>query len=79
MTFGLKNASATYQRAMNLIFHDLLGVILEVYIDDIVIKSAGLDHHLADLRLALERMCRSNVLLVYRLGSFLASLFMRRE
>ena len=43
---------------MNLIFHDLLGVILEVYIDDIVIKSAVLDHHLADLRLALERMCR---------------------
>ena len=58
MTFGLKNASATYQRAMNLIFHDLLGVILEVYIDDIVIKSAGLDHHLADLILALERMHR---------------------
>ena len=56
MTFGLKNAGATYQRAMNLIFHDLLGVILEVYIDDIVIKSAGLDHHLADLRLALERI-----------------------
>ena len=43
---------------MNLIFHDLLGVILEVYIDDIVIKSAGLDHHLADLKLALERMHR---------------------
>jgi hypothetical protein len=58
MTFGLKNAGVNYQRAMNLIFHDLLGVILEVYIDDIVIKSASLDHHLADLRLALERMCR---------------------
>ena len=29
-----------------------------MYIDDIVIKSAGLDHHLADLRIALERMCR---------------------
>jgi len=58
MTFGLKNAGATYQRAMNLIFHDLLGAILEVYIDDIVIKLAGLDHHLADLRLALERMRR---------------------
>ena len=56
MTFGLKNAGATYQRAMNLIFHDLLGIILEVYIDDIVIKSAGLSHHLDDLRLALERM-----------------------
>jgi len=43
---------------MNLIFHDLLGVILEVYIDDIVIKSAGLGNHLDDLRLALERMRR---------------------
>ena len=58
MTFGLKNAGATYQRAANLIFHDLLGVILEVYIDDIVIKSAGLGNHLADLRMALERMRR---------------------
>ena len=28
MTFGLKNTGATYQRAMNLIFHDLLGVVL---------------------------------------------------
>ena len=56
MTFGLKNAGATYQRAMNLIFYDLIGIILEVYIDDIVIKSAGLNHHLADLRFALERM-----------------------
>jgi hypothetical protein len=56
MTFGLKNAGATYQHAMNLIFHDLLGVILEVYIDDIVIKLVGFREHLADLRLALERM-----------------------
>jgi hypothetical protein len=42
MTFGLKNAGATYQRAMNLIFHDLLGIIVEVYIVDIVVKSASL-------------------------------------
>jgi hypothetical protein len=27
MTFDLKNASATYERAVNLIFHDLLGII----------------------------------------------------
>jgi hypothetical protein len=40
MTFGLRNVGTTYQRAMNLIFHDLLGVLLEVYIDDVVIKSA---------------------------------------
>ena len=63
MTFGLKNAGATYQRAMNLIFHDLLGVILEVYIDDVVIKSAGLGHHLADLRLVLERIRRYGLII----------------
>jgi hypothetical protein len=57
MTFGLKNAGATYQRAMNLIFHDLLGII-EVYIDDIVVKSGSLNSHLADLRLAFEKMRR---------------------
>jgi hypothetical protein len=38
MTFGLKNAGATYQRAMNLIFHDLLRVLMEVYINDVVVK-----------------------------------------
>jgi hypothetical protein len=57
MTFGLKNAIATYQRAMNLIFHHLLGIILEFYIDDVVVKSDSMDSHLADLRLGLERMC----------------------
>jgi hypothetical protein len=30
MTFGLKNANAMYQRAMKLIFHDLLRVLMEV-------------------------------------------------
>jgi hypothetical protein len=54
MTVGLQNAGATYQRAMNLIFHDLLGIIVEVYIDDIVVKSTGDDSHIANLRLAFE-------------------------
>jgi hypothetical protein len=58
MTFGLKNAGATYQRVMNVIFHDLLRIIMEVYIDDVVIKSADFSSHMADLRLAFERMRR---------------------
>jgi hypothetical protein len=58
MTFGLKNTGATYQRAMNLIFHDLLGIILEIYLDDVIVKSDSMDGHLANLCLALERMCR---------------------
>jgi hypothetical protein len=41
---------------MNLIFHDLLGVILEIYIEDMVVKSVGFHEHMADLRISLERM-----------------------
>jgi hypothetical protein len=58
MTFGFKNAGMTYQRAMNLIFHVLLGIILEIYIDDVTVESDTMDNHLANLRLALERMYR---------------------
>jgi hypothetical protein len=56
MTFVLKNAGAMYQRAMNLIFHDLLRVLMEVYIDDVVVKSVGFEEHMTDLKLSLERM-----------------------
>jgi hypothetical protein len=45
MTFGFKNDGATYQRAMNLIFHDLLGTILKIYIDDVIVKSDSMDSH----------------------------------
>jgi hypothetical protein len=58
MTFGLKNAGATYQRAMNLIFHDLLGVLMEVDIKDVVVKSVCFKEHLTDLKLSLERMMK---------------------
>jgi hypothetical protein len=56
MTFGLKNSSATYQGVMSLIFHDLLGIVLDIYIDDVIVKSVSMNNHLADLRLSLERM-----------------------
>jgi hypothetical protein len=41
MTFGLKNASATYQRTMNYINHDLIGKLVEIYINDIVVQSTS--------------------------------------
>jgi hypothetical protein len=41
MTFGLKNAGATYQRVMNYIYHDLIGKLVEIYIDDVVVKSTS--------------------------------------
>ena len=54
MTFGLKNAGATYQRAMNYVLHKLVGKIIEIYIDNVMIKSKGYKEHLADLRETLE-------------------------
>jgi hypothetical protein len=56
MTFGLKNICATYPRSMNLIFHDLLRVLMEVYIDDVVVKWVGFEEHMTDLKLSWERM-----------------------
>ncbi|CAL2239080.1 unnamed protein product [Prunus armeniaca] len=56
MPFGLKNAGATYQRAMNLIFHDLIGRTVEVYIDDVVVKSPSKADHVGHLRQAFNRM-----------------------
>jgi hypothetical protein len=56
MTFGLKNAGAMYQRAMNLIFLDLLGVLMEVYMNDVVVKLVSFKEHMTNLKLSLERM-----------------------
>ena len=58
MTFGLKNAGATYQRAMNYIFHDLIGKLVEIYIYEVVVKSTSAGGHLEDLRQVLERTRR---------------------
>ena len=54
MTFGLKNVGATYQRAMNFIFHEFIGKLVEIYINDVVVKSGDFTKHLADLRKVLE-------------------------
>nr|KYP65426.1 Transposon Ty3-I Gag-Pol polyprotein [Cajanus cajan] len=56
MPFGLKNAGATYQREMNLIFHNLIGKFVQVYIDDIIVGSKQKEDHLCHLKLAFERM-----------------------
>jgi hypothetical protein len=50
MTFGLKNAGATYQRAMKYIYHNLIDKLVEIYIDDVVVKSTSTGGHLGDRR-----------------------------
>ena len=50
MSFGLKNVSATYQRLMNKMFAHQIGRNVQVYIDDILVKSIWEDDHLDDLK-----------------------------
>ena len=45
MPFGLKNAGATYQRAMVALFHDMMHQENEVYVDDILAKSKINEDH----------------------------------
>ena len=56
MPFGLKNAGATYQRAMVVLFHDLMHKEVEVYVDDIVAKSGEGESHVEVLRKLFERL-----------------------
>ncbi|XP_057793251.1 uncharacterized protein LOC131009864 [Salvia miltiorrhiza] len=50
MPFGLKNAGATYQRLVNKMFEELLGRTMEVYIDDMLVKSLRAEDHIDHLR-----------------------------
>ncbi|KAL0453889.1 UNVERIFIED_CONTAM: Polyprotein P3 [Sesamum latifolium] len=58
MPFGLKNAGATYQRAMQRIFNDMLHKNVECCVDDLVVKSKKREDHLYDLRKVFERLRR---------------------
>ncbi|KAI5335078.1 hypothetical protein L3X38_025211 [Prunus dulcis] len=49
MPFGLKNAGATYQRLVNHLFAPLIGNTMEVYVDDMLVKSRTADQHIPNL------------------------------
>ena len=48
MSFGLKNAGSTYQRMMTRMFEPQLGKNIEIYVDDMVVKSKMVTEHLGD-------------------------------
>ena len=54
MPFRLKNARATYQRMMTRMFRDKIWRTIEVYIDDIVVKSKQEVRHIEDLQGVFE-------------------------
>ena len=56
MPFGLKNAGATYQRAMVTLFHDMMHKEIEVYVDDMIAKSKSKEEHIANLQKLFDRL-----------------------
>ncbi|XP_050247037.1 uncharacterized protein LOC126694685 [Quercus robur] len=56
MPFGLKNAGATYQRLVNHMFRPQIGRNVEVYVDDMLVKSQDEGRHLDDLQETFETL-----------------------
>ena len=63
MPFGLKNARTTYQRMMTKMFKPQLGKNIEVYIDDMVVKSKVMSDHVGDLGNIFEILRRHKLCL----------------
>ena len=61
MPFGLKNAGATYQRMATTLFHDLMHKEIEVYVDDMMVKSETRDGHIEALEKFIERVDNYNL------------------
>ncbi|KAI3758461.1 hypothetical protein L6452_06024 [Arctium lappa] len=54
MPFGLKNAGSTYQRLVNMMFKEHLGKTMEVYIDDMLVKSKHANDHIGHLKQSFD-------------------------
>ena len=61
MPFGLKNAGATYQRLVNKLFKDQIGRNMEVYVDDMLVKSRTQEQFIADLREIFDALRSSRI------------------
>ena len=61
MSFGLKNASVTYQRLMNKMFAHQIGRNVQVHIDDMLVKSQREDDHLDNLKETFDTLCSYNM------------------
>jgi hypothetical protein len=70
MPFGLKNARTTYQRCMQACLKEQIGRNVEVYVNDIVIKSAKADNLLNDLRETFANLDRYSIKLNPKKCSF---------
>ena len=58
MPFGLKNAGATYQRLVNQMFRSQIGRNVEVYVNDMLVKSLDEEKHLDNLKETFDTLKR---------------------
>ncbi|GJT35299.1 reverse transcriptase domain-containing protein [Tanacetum coccineum] len=61
MPFGLRNVGATYQRLVDKVFHKQIGKNLEVYVDDLVIKSRTKDEIVKDIEETFKTLREINM------------------
>ena len=61
MPFGIKNAGVAYQRLMNKMFVNQIRRYVQVYIDDMLVKSQREDDHLEDLMETFNTLCFYNM------------------
>ncbi|XP_073129118.1 uncharacterized protein [Henckelia pumila] len=85
MPFGLKNAGATYQRLMDKVFEQQIGKNIEVYVDDILIKTRTADQFITDLAQTFQtlrnyqlKLNPSKCTFGVRAGKFLGYMVTRR-
>ena len=85
MPFGLKNAGATYQRLMNKMFAHQIGRNVQVYVDDMLVKSLQENDHLSNLQETFDTLRAYNMKLnpnkcVFRVtvGKFLGFMVSQR-
>ena len=61
MPFGLKNAGATYKRLMNKMFTHQIRRNVQVYVDDILVKSLRKNNHLDNLQETFDTLRSYNM------------------
>jgi len=61
MSFGLKNVVATYQMLMDKVFREQIGKNMEVYVDDMIVKSCEVQRHVKDLEEVFARIRKYNI------------------
>ena len=86
MPFGLKNAGATYQRLVNHMFRPQIERNVEVYVDDMLVKSLDEEEHLDNLQETFDTLRRfsmksnpSKCVFGVSLGKFLGFMVSHRE